>query len=299
MPTFVARVSACLLGLALCGFSLPAQAKTLYKDKFNKIEIVKADKGLLGENPFDHPQELSEAQINNMLASLRFDKSALIFRDIDDRRLLDKRGLELLVPHLARAFAELGPEEVVLFRYIKKAPYAKVFRNDRLIIAECFLRGNELYLRFSKLYAKIFDDYDQSGRVSRFLQAQDLNVDLNIHDGQRKIGEKFIALSTEYDFKADLDRQEAEEKIQKKKEKAAKETYGIPLPEVEKIKEKAKEEKATAESEERPSKEATGTETTPESDTLDRLRELKLLLDQGAITKHEYKEKRRAILKKL
>jgi len=287
-----------LLVLCLVGSAATSFAETLYKGKFNEVRLVKTKKRVVGDTPPDHPSDISEAKIYNMLGTLHFDKDVIIVEDVEDKRLFDKRGLDLLAPYLAQALNKASPEQMVFFRYIKKAPFAKVFRNDRLIMGHCFVRDGELFIRFKKLYAKVFGDYDRAGMKNRLLNAKDMKVSLNIHSAHRSLGKKFIAMQIDHDYKTDLEelavKEAAEEKEQEKKRKESKLIVGIPIPDGESQGDDgsttSQEQQITALQEE---------PVTGGRDVMARLKTLDKLKKNKLITQKEYNKKRTEILQDL
>jgi uncharacterized protein YxeA len=252
-----------------------AGKNTIYKKKQTHIKLVKADKQLLSHGALSHPREIPEEKMFNILASLRFDKNALFFKDTKDRRVFTKKSLKILAPVFVQAFQKAGPKQQVYFRFVQKGALAKVVRNDRLIQGEAFIRGDEVFFRFAKIHAKIFGDYEGAARHGQALvnRSKDIRVSLAQMNGQRRLGTKFIALNILHDFKTDLEQIAIQEKIEKQSEKEEKsETVkGIPLPQV------AKE----------------------NSDAGQRLETLQTLRDKNLISEREYQAKKREILKEL
>lgn len=262
--------------------------KPIYKKNYNYVKIIDADDDFEELQPFDHPKEISEAKIYNMLASLHFDKGSLMFDDKEELRLFDLRGLKLLSPYLAQALSEVEADQVVAFQYIKKAPFAKVVRNDRLIAGKCFVRDGELFIRFGKLYAKIVGDYSRAGQQRVVREAQDRRVLLRSMPGQRSLGEKFIALQVEHDFKADLDRM-AREEIERKRQKEAAESFsGVPVPATPPPGEGVPTPSTASSKEKAPAKDDTEIKV--------KLKTLKELRDDDLISEKEYEKKKAELL---
>ncbi len=304
------------LSLTSLLFSAPAWAKkTIYKGKFDEIYIISAEKKIIGEEALEHPATIDEAKIYNMLATLRFSKNSVIFKDKEDVRLFDQRGLKFLSPYLTQALAEASPEEVVYFRYIKKDPKWKVLRNDRVIIGRCFVRNGELLIRFQKLYAKIFGDYQRVSQRNLIAEAKDVRVALYPRPGHRALSQKFIALQIDHDYRTDVEEERAAELAAKKKAKEEEEVRGVPLPDTEpgKI---AEESPVTTESPKKAKKKEPkkAAKKTPvkddpkkadvstagdDSDIVVRLKTLDELKKQKLISGKEYKKKKQEILEGL
>lgn len=273
-----------------------AFAETIYKKNFDKIRLIPLDSDITMGEPVEHPYTISEQKIHNMLASLHFGRRLLILKDVEEIRLFDKRGLELLAPYLAQAFQKAGPDQMVQFTYIKKAPHWRVIRNDRLISGKAFIRNGELFIKFTKLYAKVFGDYQRAGKEERFFNsAKDIGSSLESKPGQRTIDSKFIALKIDHDYLADLEKLAEEEKAAKKQAEDREQIKGIPLPEKATERSTAK---ATPASPANRSEPALSEETaTPEDgDITARLETLKELRKKKLISEREYQKKRKEIL---
>lgn len=281
----------------------PLSAKTIYRGEFDVVKLIPAPSDLIGGEAPAHPATISESQLYNILASLHFDQRILIMKDKEDERLFDQRGLQLLAPYLSQGLAEATEKQVVYFRYIKKAPQLRVLRNDRLIVGEAFVRSGELFIRFKKIYAKVFGDYHRAGQEGEFLRrAKDINVSFRIRDGQRMVGEKFVALTIAHDFYSDLEKEHQQAEAEKEAAKAAETVRGVPLPQVESGQPgkavTSKVEKPKAE----PRRDAPATiEATPagESDIVVRLKTLEELKEKELITNKEYQQKKKEILEGL
>ncbi len=262
-------------GLLLAVFlSHGVRAETIYKTRFDKIMLVPVDKSITQGEPVDHPATISEAKVYNMLGSLRFDRRALILKDVEDIRLFDQRGLKLLSPYIAQALQQANSDQMVQFVYIKKAPKWRVFRNDRLISAKLYVRGGEMYMHFTKLYAKIFGDYQRQGKEQRFLQkAKDVRVSLAPKPGQRTLESKFVALKIDHDFKSDLAAIAAEEEAAKQAAEEAEKVRGVPVPD------------STA-----------SVPKAPDQESEKRLQTLKELRKKKLISEREYQQKRKEII---
>lgn len=284
--------------LLLLAFLAPglvrAETKILYDKKFNTVRLVDADAKVTGEGALNQPKTISKEKIHNMLGSLAFDKGLVIMKDREDVTLFDKRGLDLLSPYISQALAEATPEQMVRFLYILKAPYGKVIRNDRLIMGNMWVRNGELFIRFDKLYAKIFGDYQRPGNSRLLNDAKDIRVSLSQQPGQTVIGQKLVALRVQHDYYADLQRRQAE-KLKAKEEKKKQETeIGVPLPETEPAPQQAAKKDGTVGN--LVSDEAA--EAVPGS-TEARLQELDELKKKQLISDKEYKAKRKEILEDL
>ncbi len=234
MPKKHFIIGSLLLALAVIAAS-PAAAQTIYRKNYNNVKLIKLDKKVAFDGVADQPYTVSPEKMHNMLASLRFDRARVILKDVDEVRLLDPKGIKLLTPYLVEAFKLAGPDQMVSFTYIKKAPKWKVIRNDRLISAKMFVRNGDLYISFRKLYAKIFGDYQREGKGEQFFnRAKDVRVSLAMMPGQRTIGAKFIALKIDHDYLVDLKRQEAEDKdaadAKKREKEVGQKVSGVPLP---------------------------------------------------------------------
>lgn len=283
-----------LLVAILLPVAVRAETKVLYDKDFNTVRLVDAEKSVTADGALNQPITISKEKLHNMLATLSFNKTLVIMKDREDVTLFDKRGLEMLTPYLSQAFAEATPEQMVRFLYIKKDPYGKVIRNDRLIMGYMWVRNGELFVRFDKLYAKIFGDYQRPGNRKMLNDAKDVRVSLDQQPGQTVIGQKLVALRINHDYYADIQRKR-EENLRAKEEKKKKETeVGVPLPESEPGAETANAKDSTVKNlvSDEPGASLPGS-------TASRLNELDELKKKQLISEKEYKAKRKEILEDL
>ena len=257
-------------------------AKTTYiatNKRFNYVKIKEVKRSVAQRRGMTHPVQLGGQRLRSALASIKLARSYLIKKRVDTQRVFDDRATDFLAPNLIRAFAQAGPAEEVVFSYLSKNPRF-IMRNDRLNIARAWVHGNELHIKFEKLYAKIFGDVDKRGGERRAIsRSTSLRVRLELGPGQMMAvddsDEVILDLGYDYAEKPQLKEaaqgQAAEGPAQKAKPQVTpagnEDAQGQGRPDYQSTKERL--------------------------DTLDRLKKDKL------ITKREYKKKRLEILEGL
>lgn len=257
--------------------------------RFNFIKLKEVKNKVAEQKQMTHPRNIEESQIRAILESIKLSKRQLFSKDIDTQDVFNEKAIDYLAPALVRAFREASPNEEVVISYLVKQPYF-IIRNDRLNIANMWIHGNELHIRFQKLYAKLLGDTDKRGRHDKQIaKAQGLRVDLDLQPGQMMaIGDdKELIVELDHNFQADLERAARLEKKQV-------------IPD-EKTTKTAKAETTTAASTEATAATATTTTaaTVDSGDIRTRLSKLEQLRREGLINNKEYKEKKKEILKDL
>lgn len=169
--------------------ALAFAAKTtyIYTDrKFHFVKRVELKKKELKERgEANHPYGFDELQLKNMLGDLHFSHKLILKEEVETKEVFNKLALDFLVPHLVEAFKNTMPQEEVVFSLIT-ASRALVFQENRLTLAEAWIKDNFLHIRFRKLMAKIdLTKYDKFADVSKAInRARGLHIDLELKPGQ-------------------------------------------------------------------------------------------------------------------
>lgn len=180
-------------------------AKTTYvvnNGRFNYVKIKEVSAKRAHELNMTHPVTIDEAGLRAALASINLSRSYVIKKEVDAQRIFDDTMIDYIAPALVRAFAQAGPNDIIVFSYLSKNPIF-ILRNDRLNICDAWISDDELHVRFQKLYAKMTGDTDKRGNDSKLISnARGLRVKLELGPGQ-KLGvddpdEIVLGLGTNY-----------------------------------------------------------------------------------------------------
>jgi hypothetical protein len=253
-------------------------AKTTYiatNRRFNYVKIKEVKRAVAQRRDMTHPVQLDEQRLRAALASIKLSRSYLVKKKVDTQEVFGDRDIDFLAPNIVRAFAQAGPTEEVVFSYLSKNPKF-ILRDDRLNIARAWIHGNELHIKFEKLYAKIFGDIDKRGGERKAInRSSGLRVRLQLGPGQKMAVDDSdeLILELNYDYAA------------KPQLKEAAKGRGAEVPAWRAEPPAALESTEGAESEYLSAK--------------DRLETLDRLKKDGLITKKEYERKRQEILEGL
>lgn len=279
--------------------SVAFAAKTTYivtNKRFNYVKIKEVSGNVAEERRMTHPVILDETGLRAALASVKLSRSFIISKDVDNQDVFDERAINFLAPNLVKAFEKAGPKEKIVFSYLAKNPFF-IIRNDRLSICEAWIQGDELHIKFEKLYAKITGDVDKRGNEARAIaNARGLRVKLELGEGQ-KLGiddTEEIVLDIHHNYVKKPEAPAAPESVTMAGERVeTPNEVQTPAPEIAaKGKSKKTDKKAETESVVPPPELEVKTSET-------RLKELDELKKQGLVNKKEYEEKRKEILKEL
>jgi len=235
----------------------------------------------------NHPYTFDPKKLADMFLSVRYNKALLFRKDIVDQQVFfDTDTLEKkFIPHIVEAFEQVGPNQVVSISMVQKDPFF-IVRNDRLNIVRAFVAQDGLHLRFIKTNAKLIGDYQSHTQfgLQRVDESKGLKTILEPQEGQvlSFTTPNEIILDLNYDFATQLDKKAAEEEEREKEEKKRnkRSTQKSNLPE-----------SAPAAAPKPAPSPATN------KTTIERLKELKQLKDQGLISPQEYEAKKKEILK--
>jgi hypothetical protein len=279
-----------LIAAVLVSIIVPAYAyaaKTTYivtNQRFNYVKLKEVSPKVAEARNMTHPYEISEEQIRGILKSIKLSKRHLASKEIDTQEVFNESAISYLAPALARAFREADSNEEIVISYLVKEPYF-ILRNDRLNIANLWISGNEMHLRFQKLDAKMTGDTDKRGSESKLISnARSLRTDLELGPGQTMaIGDSDqLIIDLNYNFSAAGQQAAAPEQTEPEKAKSKKKS---------KKDETAQEKSGIA---------AASPAAEPEpADIKARLERLEELKKEKLITNQEYYEKKKEILKDL
>lgn len=286
----------------LCLFASTAYAaKTTYivtNKRFNYVKLKEVDAKVAAARDMTHPATVDESGLRAALASINLSRSYLIKKEVDTQQVFDDFALNFLTPALVQAFSQASANEEVVFSYLSKNPYF-VLRNDRINICQAWIHGNELHVKFGKLYAKVVGDVDKRGNEDRAIsRAVGLRIKLEMGDGQ-KMGiddPEEIVLDMHYDYVKKPEAPKEPESVTMAGEKSAPDEEGAAGQASGK---KAKGKKAMKEArsgEQGPQIAAPAPEQKSAKERLEALEQLK---KDKLITRQEYEEKKKEILKDL
>jgi hypothetical protein len=270
--------------------AVPAEARYLLKNHLNTVQVKKAPSKVLKHNKLNHSFDFSPQTLKEILMSIRFSKSFMILKDVDNAPLFPERDADVLVPYLVSAFSQATSDEVIFFSYVVKNTKF-VVRNDRLTICRAYIVGDELHLEFRKLYAKLLGDYAKTNEQRLINKSKGLRVALEPTKGQylSPSDDKTLVIRLDQDYAPIV---KERDKRDKEQVEAAKHKTGneedIPLP---------TEVQNKPHSQEKPADSMlSGFE---DSSVKERLQVLKQLKDEELITEKEYKRKKKELLKDL
>jgi hypothetical protein len=240
--------------------------------RLNYVKLVEVKAKDAEERNITHPVDIPEQKMREILASLKLSKGHLLSDKVDSREIYDEKAIDFLASALSRAFRDAQPNEEVQFSYVVKNPYF-ILRNDRLTMVDAWVSGNELFLEFRKLYAKLTGDTDKRGYTSKTVnRARGLRVSLELGPGQTMaaVGSKTMIVNLAQDY-----------------------SMPKPMPATDEtaVKQMASNEHTTTSS---------AAVAAPAADeTTRRLEKIDMLRKRGLISNKEYKQKKAEILKDL
>lgn len=195
-----------LTALLAVAILLPATGlarKTTYivtNKRLNYVKLVEVKASVAEEQSMSHPVDIPTSKMRDILEALTLSKEHLIGEKVDTRQVFDERAINYLAPALSRAFREAQSNEEVQFSFIVKSPYF-IIRNDRLTMVDAWVSGNELFLEFKKLYAKLSGDTDKRGNMSKIVsRAKGLRISLDLQPGQQmaSVGSRTLVVNLNY-----------------------------------------------------------------------------------------------------
>ncbi|MFH1829154.1 MAG: hypothetical protein ABH871_00055 [Pseudomonadota bacterium] len=258
--------------------------------RFDYVKLREVKAGVAEERNMTHPKQLDEQGLREALKSVELSKSYITKKEVDTQRVFDNSAIDFLVVNFAKAFSRASSNEEVVFSYLQKNPLF-ILRNDRINLGQAWLSGDELHIKFEKLYAKVTGDVDKRGNEAKAIaRARGLRVRLELGPGQT-MGVKDtseLILNLHYNYAEEVKPTE----VPTTTKTMAGETVAVPGAE--------EVNKAEVASNSTPTSPTVTTETNTETNTVkERLQALEELKKEGVISNKEYNEKRKEILKDL
>ncbi len=302
---YIVLAAAVLLVLA----ATAEAAKTTYivtNHRFNYVKLKEVKDSVAESRKMTHPAQIDELGLRTALASINLSRSYVIKKEVDSQQVFDDSALNFLAPNLATAFMQAKANEEVVFSYLSKQPLF-ILRNDRLNLGRAWISGNELHIRFDKLYAKVLGDTDKRGGEGEAVaKAQGLRVRLELGPGQALGVDDTdeVVLQLNYNYAENLKKPE-EPKVEKTMSgqivQPAEDNTAQSQKQVVKGEKLSKKERAKAEAQakENLAQQMPAAEAAPAPTVKERLEALDQLKKDGLVNKKEYDEKRKEILKDL
>ncbi len=279
-----------LMAMIVMWPALCSARKTTYiatDHRFNYVKLKEVKSKELAERNMTHPEQLDEVGLREALKSINLSRNYIIKKEVDTQRVFSDSAIDFLAPNFAKAFSQAKNNEEVVFSYLQKDPFF-ILRNDRLNLGRAWIDGNDLHIKFEKLYAKVTGDVDKRGNEAKAVaRARGLRIKLELGPGQT------MGVNDTSELILNLHYNYAEEVQPASIPTTTKTMAGevVPIP--------GAAETSTAKKGEIASN-STPTATAADTDTIkERLETLEQLKKEGMITNKEYKEKRKEILKDL
>lgn len=127
---------------------------------FVKVQEMKGRE--LKDRAPQHPATISLDQMKNFLLSLTVADKDLFKKSPDIVQVFNEKSVGFLAPILVKAFSKAQPNQMVVLSWLTKDPLF-IIRNDRIVIAECWVKDDQLHMKFNKLLAKLVGDTDKKG----------------------------------------------------------------------------------------------------------------------------------------
>lgn len=109
-----------------------------------------------------HPATISVDQMKDYLLSITASEKNLLKKSPEIVQVFTDKAVGFLAPIMVRAFAKAQPSDQVVLSWLVKDP-SFVLRDDRIVIAECWVKDGQLHMQFNKLLAKLVGDYEGKG----------------------------------------------------------------------------------------------------------------------------------------
>ena len=305
--------------IAIAVPNIAAAAKTTYIATNHRFDLVKLQEVKPSEaaiRGMTHPVTLDEQGLMSALESVMLSRSYIIKKEVDSQRVFDDGAVSYLAHNFSLAFAQAKPNEKVVFSYLTKDPIF-ILRNDRITIGEAWMQGDELHLKFTKLYAKLTGDTDKRGNEAKAIaRARGLRIQLELQPGQMMAvnDPEELLLNINYNYAADVQKRQLDAKAVPTSGKTmAGEEVVLPIAtgaepvqattetkSKSKSKAKARDAEAGSAQAAAPTGVAAGNAAAGTGETVEqRLRTLDSLRKDGLISDKEYKEKKKEIMNDL
>lgn len=143
---------------------------------FVKLDTLKEKE--VKERAPQHPATISLDQMKNYLLSVTVSEKDLLKKSPDIVQVFNEKSVGFLAPILVKAFSKVQPNQMVVLSWLTKDPMF-VLRNDRIVIAECWVKDDQLHMKFNKLLAKLVGDTDKKGDFDQIVnRAKGLRIKL-------------------------------------------------------------------------------------------------------------------------
>jgi len=302
--------------IAIAVPSISMAAKTTYIATNHRFDFVKLQEVKPSEaemRSMTHPVTLDEQGLRSALESVMLSRSYIIKKEVDTQRVFDDGAVSYLAHNFSIAFAQAKPNEKIVFSYLTKDPIF-ILRNDRITLGEAWMQGDELHIKFKKLYAKLTGDTDKRGNESKAVaKAKGLRIQLDLQPGQMMAvnDPEELLLNINYNYAADVQKRQLDAKAAPASgrtmsgEEVTLPTAASTQPQQATVETKSKS-KSKAKNSVIDTTRASGQETiaedavTAKGETVEqRLRTLESLRKDGLISDKEYKEKKKEIMNDL
>lgn len=143
---------------------------------FVKVEDMKGSE--VKERAPQHPATIGVDQMKNYLLSVTVTEKDLLKKSPEIVQVFTEKSVGFLAPILVKAFSKAQPNQMVVLSWLTKDPLF-VLRNDRIVIAECWVKDDQLHMQFNKLLAKLVGDTDKKGNFNLIVdRAKGLRIKL-------------------------------------------------------------------------------------------------------------------------
>lgn len=109
-----------------------------------------------------HPATITLDQMKNALLSVTVSDKDLLKKSPEIVQVFSEKSVGFLAPILVKAFSKAQANQMVVLSWLTKDPVF-VLRNDRIVVAECWIQNGQLHMQFNKLLAKLVGDTDRKG----------------------------------------------------------------------------------------------------------------------------------------
>lgn len=304
------RLTAFAVAALILWPALAQARKTTYiatNHRFNYVKLKEVKSSVAAERHMTQPVQLDRQGLREALKSIKLSRSYIIKKEVDTQHVFNDTSIDFLAPNLAKAFSQANDREEIVFSYLMKNPLF-ILRNDRLNLGKMWVSGNELHIKFIKLYAKVTGDTDKRGNEAKAVaRSRGLRIKLELGPGQQVAIEDHseIILNLNYNY---AEVPEAAKPLPTSTKTMSGEIVPVPgaettttAPAGGTMASNSTPMATTATTETTATTTTTGTAATAGTATTvkDRLQFLEELKKEGVISNKEYKEKRREILKDL
>ncbi len=143
---------------------------------FVKLKALKEDE--VKDLAPQHPVTIDLNQMKNYLLSVTVSEKDLLKKSPEIVQVFNEKSVGFLAPIMVKAFSKAQPSQVVVLSWLTKDPMF-VLRNDRIVIAECWVKDDQLHMQFNKLLAKLVGDTDKKGNFNLIVdRAKGLHIRL-------------------------------------------------------------------------------------------------------------------------